>query len=81
MTQDGIPLAHYTFSGNTSDKSTLIKVVEDIKKRFGVKTVILVADKGLVNGNNLRFLVENGDDFILGESIRQSKSARHVTPV
>ena len=78
MTQDGIPLAHYTFPGNTSDKSTLIKVVEDIKKRFGVKAVILVADKGLVSGNNLSFLVENGDDFILGESIRQSKSARHV---
>lgn len=78
MTQDGIPLAHYTFPGNTSDKSTLTQVVEDIKSRFGVSTVILVADKGMVNGNNLRFLIENGDDFILGESVRQSKSARQV---
>jgi len=78
MTQEGIPIAHYTFKGNTSDRSTVMEVVDDIKSRFGVKKVILVADKGMVSGNNLRFLVESGDDFILGESIRQTKSSREV---
>jgi transposase len=78
MSGDGIPLAHYTFPGNTSDRSTLQMVVGDIVRRFGVDRVTLVADKGMVSGANLRFLVETGQDFILGESARQSKTAREV---
>lgn len=64
------------FPGNTSDRrQTIEEVVEDIHRRFGVKHVTLVADKGMVKGANLRFLVEGEMDFILGESARQSKIA------
>lgn len=78
MTGDGLPIAHYTFPGNTADRSTLQEVVLDICDRFGVEKVTLVADKGMVSGKNLRFLVESGFPFILGESVRQSKVAREV---
>ena len=78
MTQDNIPIAHYTFSGNTADRSTVQEVVSDIKKRFRVESVTLVADKGMVSGKNLKFLLDNGEDFILGESVRQTVTAREV---
>ncbi|MBC8382407.1 MAG: IS1634 family transposase [Candidatus Cloacimonetes bacterium] len=78
MTQDNIPIAHYTFPGNTADRSTVKEVVSDIKKRFRVKSVTLVADKGMVSGKNLKFLLDNGEDFILGESVRQTVTAKEV---
>ena len=78
MTQDNIPIAHYTFPGNTADRSTVKEVVSDIKKRFRVDSVTLVADKGMVSGKNLKFLLDNGEDFILGESVRQTATAREV---
>jgi len=76
MNQDGIPLAHYTFDGNTSDRSTVIDVVADIKKRYGVKNVILVADKGMTSTMNYGWLKQSGVQFILGESKRIRRDAR-----
>jgi len=78
MTQDSIPIAHYTFSGNTSDRSTIKKVVQDIKERFQVKKVTIVADKGMVSGKNIKLLLDNGDDFIFGESVRQTVIAKEI---
>lgn len=70
MNNDGIPLAHYTFDGNTSDRSTVIEVVADIQNRFRVKNVVLVADKGMTSQTNYGWLQESGVAFILGESKR-----------
>lgn len=78
MTSDGMPLAHYTFQGNTSDRSTLKEVTDNIKKRFGIKKLLIVCDKGLVSGSNLEYLNNNKTEFILGESPKQSIVAREV---
>ncbi len=78
MTQDGIPIAHYTFDGNTVDSKTVQPVIEDIKKRFGVDSITIVADKGMSSGNNLKALIDNGDDFILGESAKTSKVGKEA---
>mgnify|MGYP001111560448 CR=1 FL=1 len=78
MTQDGIPIAHYTFQGNTVDSKTVQPVLEDIKKRFGVENITIVADKGMSGGNNLKALIDNGDDFILGESAKTSKVGKEA---
>jgi hypothetical protein len=45
VTSDGIPIAHHVFAGNTSDVSTLPGVMEDLKERFGVGKIALVADR------------------------------------
>ena len=76
MNNDGIPLAHYTFEGNTSDRSTVIDVVADIKKRFRVDRVILVADKGMTSQMNYGWLEKSGVQFILGESKRIRSDVR-----
>jgi len=76
MNTDGIPLAHYTFDGNTSDRSTIIEVVDDIKKRFRVSSVILVADKGMTSRINYGWLEKAGVPFILGESKRIRRDVR-----
>ncbi|EHO41114.1 transposase IS4 family protein [Caldithrix abyssi DSM 13497] len=78
MTGDGIPIAHYVFPGNKADRSTLQEMLNDIRRRFKVKDIQLVADKGLLSNDNLWHLIQQGYEFILGESVRQSKDAKSV---
>ena len=78
MTEDGLPIAHYVFPGNTADRATLQEVMQDIRSRFGAEEITLVADKGMISSRNLAFLLDSGFGFILGESPRQSRVAREV---
>ncbi len=45
MSRDGVPIAHHVFEGNRLDKTTVKEVVEDLKKRFGIKKAIFVGDR------------------------------------
>ena len=51
--QDGLPLYHEVFDGNTAEVTTLKPILEKIVQRFPVKRVIAVADRGLLSTDNL----------------------------
>ena len=53
QTADGLPLYHEVFEGNTAEVNTLKPTLEKIVKRFPVKRVIAVADRGLLSSDNL----------------------------
>ena len=53
QTAEGLPLYHEVFDGNTAKVTTLKPVIEKIVKRFPVKRVIAVADRGLLSTDNL----------------------------
>jgi len=53
QTAEGLPLYHEVFDGNTSEVQTLKPTLEKIVKRFPVKRVIAVADRGLLSVENL----------------------------
>jgi hypothetical protein len=53
QTADGLPLYHEVFDGNTAEVHTLKPTLEKIVKRFPVKRVIAVADRGLLSTDNL----------------------------
>lgn len=53
QTADGLPLYHEVFDGNTAEVTTLKPVIETVIKRFPVKRVIAVADRGLLSTDNL----------------------------
>ena len=78
MTQDGVPLCHYTFEGNTIDSKTVKTVVEDIRERFGVKSITIVGDKGMTSRENIEDIIEKASEFILGESKNKSQTAKEV---
>src|SRR4030042_1102626 len=50
MTREGIPIAHHVFPGNTADISLFRQAVEDLKERFAVRQVVIVADRGVGSG-------------------------------
>ena len=53
QTAEGLPLYHEVFDGNTAEVTTLKGVIEKIVKRFPIKRVIAVADRGLLSTDNL----------------------------
>lgn len=78
MTEEGIPISHYVFPGNTADVSTLQEVVKDIKDRFGdFRNVSIVTDKGMTSSKNVDYLLSGDHLFIVGES-KSKKISREI---
>jgi hypothetical protein len=53
-TRAGLPIAVEVFDGNTADPSTLSRLVETIKDRFGIGRLVLVGDRGMITSARIR---------------------------
>lgn len=53
---DGDPISIELFKGNTSDQKTVDSQVEKLQARFGVKTVTLVGDRGMLKSKQIKLL-------------------------
>jgi hypothetical protein len=52
--RDGRPIAVEVFDGNTGDPGTLGSQVEKLKRRFGLRHVVLVGDRGMITSARIR---------------------------
>ena len=75
---NGFPIAHHVFPGNTADKATLKKVLTDLQRRFGLRHIMVVSDRGLVSDENLKFLTQQQLSYLLGMGSRRSDEAKEV---
>ena len=73
QTAEGLPLYHEVFDGNTAEVTTLKGVIETIVKRFPIKRVIAVADRGLLSTDNLAQWVGKLDEQDAGKPKRGRK--------
>jgi transposase len=71
ISTDGIPLCHHVFSGNTADKSTVRDVVTDLKKRFKLRKIVFVGDRGMLSDANLEHLLCEDTGFIVAHPMRR----------
>jgi hypothetical protein len=55
----GRPIAVEVFTGELHDDKTLPAQVEKLKTRFGLKTVIVVSDRGMVTKANLQLMAQS----------------------
>jgi transposase len=46
--RDGCPVAAEVFAGDTADPKTLAAQIEKLKRRFALKRVVLVGDRGMI---------------------------------
>jgi hypothetical protein len=76
MTKEGDPICCEYWPGNMSDVKALLRIVEVLKGRFRIRTIILVCDKGMVSESNLEELKNEGIDFIVGVRLRNVKEVR-----
>jgi len=72
---NGWPIAHHVFPGNTAEKKTLIGVLRDLDRRFGLNRVMVVGDRGMVSPSNLDFLSSTPFRYLLGIPGRRCEEA------
>jgi transposase len=75
---NGFPIAHHVFPGNTAEKKTLIGVLRDLDRRFGLNRVMVVGDRGMVSPPNLDFLSGTPFRYLLGIPGRRCQEAAAV---
>jgi transposase len=78
MTKEGIPIAHHVFPGNTADINAFRYALKDVKGRFPLERVIIVADRGVVSENLLGTLEAEHQDYIVGIPLRKWKVADQI---
>ncbi|MGB4644157.1 MAG: IS1634 family transposase, partial [Dethiobacteria bacterium] len=67
---DAIPVTYRLFKGNTHDSQTMMPLLQETRKAYGLEKIVVVADKGLNSGDNVAFLMAKGDGFIFSQKIR-----------
>ncbi|WP_258361200.1 IS1634 family transposase [Moorella sulfitireducens] len=76
---EGRPIGYELFPGNTFDGKTLEAALEKLEKRFGLRRVIIVADRGINSKLNLKRIVERGYSYIFAARIKSMK--KEITDV
>jgi len=70
---EGRPIGYELFPGNTFEGKTLETALNVIEKRFGIRNVIIVADRGLNSKLNLKQIVDKGYGYIVAARIKSFK--------
>jgi transposase len=79
MTGDGFPIAHHVFPGNTADIIAFRSALDDLRRRFSLRRVVIVADRGVVSRELTQELEKEGVEYIFGVRMRKDKEvAREV---
>lgn len=78
LDNEGRPICCEMWPGNTTDVKTLLPVVDRLKKRFHIKSICIVADRGMISEGTIKELQAEHRKvrFILGARLRSVKEIR-----
>ena len=68
--KSGLPIGYELFSGNTMDSKTMIEILDKLRNRFNIDTVVIVADRGLNSKLNLKAIKDAGYDYLMASKIK-----------
>jgi transposase len=78
LDQNGNPLCSELWPGNAADVKSLVPIMERLKKRFGIASVSIVADRGMISAETLAEVEKREWKYILGVRMRSSTEAKAV---
>jgi transposase len=73
MDEKGLPITYGIYPGNTNDCKTLIPSLMDIRYDYGMKDLIVVADKGMMSGDNLTRIKLQKNGYVISLSVKGTK--------
>lgn len=76
MDSNGLPVAMQLFSGNTSDSKTLQPIMGEIKEKFELNRLLVIADKGMNSNDNITKILEKGDGYMFSQILKGKKGYR-----
>jgi transposase len=62
--EDGYPVSIEVFPGNTHDPHTLAVQLTKVQARFGVQAITFVGDRGMIKGQQIEDLAQQGFHYI-----------------
>jgi transposase len=78
LDRNGNPVCSELWPGNTADVKSLVPIVERLRGRFGIGSVCIVADRGMISAETLAEVELRKWQYILGVRMRSSKEAKAV---
>ena len=79
VTEKGLPIGYEIFKGNVFEGKTLLPVLEELRKRYPIEKVTLVADSAMFSASNLDSLSQNQFDYIVSARIKNVKALLQKT--
>ena len=72
---EGRPVCCELWPGNTTDVTTLIPIVDRLKQRFHIRSICVVADRGMISKDTIQRLQATDRDvrYLLGARLRSVK--------
>ncbi len=68
--KNGLPIGYELFSGNTQDSKTMLRILDKLKIKFNIDTVVIVSDRGLNSKANLKAIKDAGYDYLMADKIK-----------
>lgn len=68
--KDKNPIGYQVFKGNTYEGHTLLTAIEQLKQRYTIDKVVVVADRGMMSKQNMEAVVGSGYEFIVGDRLK-----------
>ena len=78
LDRNGNPVCSELWPGNTADVKSLVPIVERLQKRFGIGSVSIVADRGMISAETVKEVELRKWSYILGVRMRSSTEAKAV---
>ena len=78
LDRNGNPVCSELWPGNTADVKSLVPIVERLRSRFGIRSICIVADRGMISAETLKEVELRKWQYILGVRMRSSTEARAV---
>ena len=78
LDRNGDPICSELWPGNTADVKSLVPIVDRLKSRFGIGSVSIVADRGMISAATLAEVEKREWKYILGVRMRSSTEAKAV---
>ena len=69
---NGIPVSHKLFPGNTQDKTTFKNVLENDVDEMDLGRIVVVADNGMNTQENKYLITDKGNGYIVSKSVKKS---------
>jgi hypothetical protein len=75
---EGRPVCSEMWPGNTADVTTLIPVIDRLRRRFAIGRICVVADRGMISAETVAALEERKLLYLLGTRERTDKVVRDL---